>query len=214
MDEKLPWEIMDDEPENWFLRFTRYLNAGGDRSFLGVYNAERAGKGIKKALRISGAWDLRVKEFSWADRAKQYDAFLAQEDSKEWDKRRKELREKEMSLSKRLVERAEQMMQFPLARTEKSVANVDGKTVATTIVIPSGWRFIDILRTIEASDKLARLALDMETNREAIDATIGSPVDMEEARRKRWEQVAGLLPSLDDTLEVDEEEDDPDNAEE
>jgi len=198
MSNRKTWERMESEPENWFLRFTRYLNAGLNRSFLGVYNDERAERGKGKALRISGAWERRVKQFDWAERARLYDLELVRSEREEWDKRRKEHREKEMKLARKLIERAEQMLQFPLARTE-NVSQVDnGVVINQTIVNPSNWKFSDIPRVIETADKLARLAMEMETNREAIDASIGSPAEIEDIRRKRWEQISSILVDLED----------------
>jgi hypothetical protein len=98
---------------------------------------------------------------SWAQRAAAYDDWLAGEERAKWAQRRLELKEKEWNLASQLMDKAGQMLLFPVVAQEQ----VDGKTV----IMPAGWRFKDIPPVAQVASRLARLAADMHTENVSMD---------------------------------------------
>lgn len=199
-----PFHRLDTESEAWHLRFMRFCRLGPTRTLLGFFNIERAEKGLKGAREISGAFERRVTQFDWIARAQAYDRYINRREQGEWEQRRKSFRERELGIAQALIKKAEQMLQFPLAVTNQETTQEGGKTVVHTTILPARWTFSDASRIIDTADKLMRLALEMETEHQAIDATIAGPEDMEEIRRRRWEQIAPMLAALDDDDQTQE----------
>lgn len=83
------------------------------------------------------------------------EAALAAEAEK-WAQRRLEQREREYAVAERLYERALKMLEYPIERTKRD----DGKTV-----LPAGWRQVDIASVIDTATKIARLSMELETER-------------------------------------------------
>lgn len=207
------FERLPGEPANWHLRFMRYCRMGQSRALLRVFNDEQEALGKKKRLKPFGNWLLRYEQFRWKERAGAYDQWIDQREQRAWERRRKEFREREVKLADALIEKAEKMLQFPLATSRKETS-ADGVTV-TNIITPARWGMRDAAVILDTADKLMRLALMVETSREVKDVVISE--DIEDIRRKRWEQIRGELAAvLDDDLEQDGEgeadaDDDPGN---
>ncbi len=96
-------------------------------------------------------WQARI------DRAKEIDDDALQ---REWEDRRKEWKQEEWDIAASLLERAKQMLTFPVA--EVTYQNDDG---SVQIVKPAKWKPADIARFAEAASKLARLAAEMATEK-------------------------------------------------
>lgn len=162
-DERKPWDRQRDdegklEPNRWYSRFTAYRLAGPNRSLLGCVNREREQKGIKRYNSVPGAWSRAFDKWRWRERAEAWDEHRRQEDEAKWQERREELREKEWDTASKLLEKAEQMLRFPVSK-----AIVEEKN---TIIEPAGWKFRDVTAIAETASKLARLASGIETARE------------------------------------------------
>lgn len=163
-----------------------YFELGPERSLEAV--RQRLGK--SKAL--MERWSTR---FHWVDRAASFDDHLARQrqaamehaeraDVEKWATRRAEQREREWQLSERLIEKATQMLNFPLQQVEKQ----DGDKV--TIIRPARWSFADAAKLLDTAAKAARLAAEMETERTAHSVTVEQLATMsleqlEEEARKR-----------------------------
>ena len=156
--EAKPWEHQPNEPMNWYLRFKRYCRMGVSRSLLRAFNAEKAEKGHKRSLRISGAYEKRAKQFNWLDRAAAFDRHIEEREAAEWERRRIEYRKRETDLAESLIKKAEQMLQFPLATTQQKVEQDGGKTLVTNVFNPARWGMRDAAAIIDTADKLYRLA--------------------------------------------------------
>lgn len=205
------WHRLSNEPVKWYFLFTKFCRKGPTRSLLGVYNDEKVAKGQKKALRISGGFEARVKKFNWHDRALAFDVYVDRMEARDWDARRKDTIEKELDFARRLMEKASQMLQFPVATTRTEQMQDGGRTVVQTTFIPAKWNFADAARIVEAASKLQRLALDMDTARTAVDATVEQVEDIEAIRQKRWQAVASQLSEV-LSGQDDREEEDIENA--
>jgi hypothetical protein len=105
----------------------------------------------------------------WVERAREYDANLEaikaeaieEETTKEarlWAARFKKLREREFVVGERMIEKAEEMMEYPLIRTE--TRGEDGETV---IVMPADWRPVDVVAFMNAASRLIRAAVGTHT---------------------------------------------------
>jgi len=189
-----PWLKQPGEPETWYLRFHQFCRMGAGRSLLGLYNAERVTKGRKKALHASGTWRRRAVQYDWLTRASAYDRYIDKRDQAAWEKRRKDYRKRETEYAETLLKKAEQMLQFPLAKTEQETHQDGGRTVVTNVIMPARWGIRDAAQMIETADKLYRLALELETSRAITDVTVTESLD--EIRDKRWRNIEPLLPDI------------------
>lgn len=116
---------------------------------------EFKGPGGRPLVAVTAQWKTVARRFRWEDRAEAYDNYLSRMDEVRWLARREELRSKEWEVAAKLLDRAEQMLKFPLA---KSRTEADGRV---TIIEPTDWSFSDIPRVVETASKIARLAADM-----------------------------------------------------
>lgn len=103
------------------------------------------------------AWQARI------DRAKEIED---EERRKRWQERQETWREDEYGVALKLLERAKQMLTFPII--EMVNEQPDG---TVQIVKPAKWKPIDIARFAEVASKLARLAAEMETEKTKAEIT-------------------------------------------
>jgi len=112
------WARRDGESARAYYCFTKYLNAGSDRSVVSVYRQET---GNKAASRTPGAWNLWVTKFDWQSRATAYDSHLQQlatdaragansVDDKKWAERRGKVREREFLASEDLLKKVHKIL--------------------------------------------------------------------------------------------------------
>jgi hypothetical protein len=71
-----PYDRRHGEPMKWFARFQLYLDAGSDRTLLGVYKSQRNPAEIsgRKNVRVPGSWDTAFTRWEWQNRADAFDA--------------------------------------------------------------------------------------------------------------------------------------------
>ena len=160
-----PWDRQrnDDgelEPIRWYERFEGYRLMGPARSILGCYKEHVAKTSPERPIPV---WVPRP----WRDNA---DKWYWQERSESWDmeniaKRREEQaawaeewKAKEKDMAQKLLDRALDMLKFPLAEVTRT--GEDGKT---TVVMPVDWRASDVKQYAETASKLARLAAELNT---------------------------------------------------
>jgi hypothetical protein len=156
-----PWKRQAGESTLWFERFTLYRKQGTRRTLLGAVNAYKAKRSQRRTDDIPGAWRNAFAVFKWRERAQAWDDHQAAIDEARWEKRRREVRDVEWELSESLIEKARQMLQFPLATTERTQDD-NGRQV-TTIVKPARWTMRDAASVIKVSSELKRLASNMPT---------------------------------------------------
>jgi len=146
------WERQPDEPNDWFDRFCRYKLFGATRSLLRAYNEERLRKRQKKSSAAPPGWREAAKTWNWKERAEAWDAAQQQKSevrhersNRQWERRRRELRDSEWKLAERLIKQADVMLQ----RLENPISEEDFKVK---------WTMRDITQFLETADKLGRLA--------------------------------------------------------
>lgn len=107
----------------------------------------------------------------------------------EWDEVQTEHRSRMVDLGRRLLERAEEMLEVPLFREE---VEDDGQTI---VKIPVKWGPADVARYVGLADKVIRLAAEMDTSR--------ARLTVDENRAKEFAEKHGL--SADDVIKRAEE---------
>jgi len=191
MSEMMPWLKMNGEPNIWYERFSIFRRMGHTRSIIGALNKELATKGEEKQGSIPGAWSKASKRWKWKERAEAWDDHQRAVDEARWLKRRDELKQKEWELSEKLIDKAQQMLQFPLAATTREDKTVDGKVTSTTVVKPTRWTMADAARILKTASELARMSADMPTNRsEVIPADPSKSKDVIRLTDEQLERIA------------------------
>jgi hypothetical protein len=195
-----------DTPAAWAY-FQLYLEQDPPRSINEAYRVWLARKGRKLARKIGapGSWrNLSTGKapsgnplpgaLTWAERAAAWDDHLAALERNKWVERRLALKEKEWDIGEKLLEKAEQMLMFPMAIT----ASEDGQTV----IMPTKWTMRDIPAVAQAASKIARLAADMATENLSVDwreeARKAGVTDPDAIYRKLVEQFRAILAGEDD----------------
>lgn len=181
-------ETDDLEPVLWFARFEAFRLQGPSRSLVETVNRERDAKGRHRTRHSPTSWRRAYHRWRWVERAQDWDLHVAEEAEREWLRFREGWRDKERGLAEALVEKAEQMMRFPVARATRT-----GEDGAVTIVEPAGWTFATIRGLAETASRLARLASEMETDRQHVTLDMVLDVLPGELREQIVEQLAEAL---------------------
>jgi hypothetical protein len=109
---------------------------------------------------------------TWEERAQAYDDYLTQQDRLKWEQRRRELREADWQTGEKLREQAnaalDQVPQF--LKTTRRVVRAKGQPERE--VITMGLKLGEVAGAAETASKLQRLAAEMPTERQQVDATI------------------------------------------
>jgi hypothetical protein len=196
-DEERPvWERQAYETPSMWAYFRLYLDQDSPRSINAAYRTfVRIKRGEERARQIKnapGSWRSIAAgktrsgqaidgAFTWQERAAAYEDYLADQERRKWAARRQELKEREWETASKLLEKAEQMLLFPVM-----VQEVEGEN---TLIFPAKWSMRDIPTIVQAGSKIARLAADMSTENLAIDWR-------EEARREGIENPDELFRKL------------------
>lgn len=172
------WEKWPDESNAAYVAFRTYLDMGDARTTTGAY---RKGTGRKHAEVASSHWREWQVRFKWPERADAYDrmqrmselkmrAEIQRDTTVQWAERRQSTREKAFQIGQSLMEKAEQMLRFPLATAETIKETLPDGTVKTvTIVEPARWNFGTVARYVLVANQLMRLASELETGRQRVD---------------------------------------------
>lgn len=157
---KKPWDPADHEGVEAYRCFRAFLELGGARDL----DKAAAATG-KRLMTVSGY----SKRFAWYDRAKAWDAWMAQQfdigkaaekarHGAATEARRQSQVEDDWALAGALRARAAEMLAWPVFTEEK--LGVDGKTIIRN---PAKWTMRDVVAMIRLSSELGRLALGMPT---------------------------------------------------
>jgi hypothetical protein len=207
VEQPAPWERQPGEPDYWYARFTRFREMpANERTLLGAYRKERlereqrrqdANPSEFRSRSAPNAWNRAALTWDWYERCRAWDEYVvdqarqaeistAQARAADLASKRDALRGDEVEIAEQLLQRARRMLEYPLTR-QRLVTSTDanGNAIATTIVEPVKWNMGDVARLILTSDKLRRLALDMET--ETIRVDLESEA-RKMARREGWNE--------------------------
>lgn len=182
-----PWERQDGESVKAYKAFCIYRDMGQDRTIRRAHEvyADLDENTIREAPPYFLKWS---RKFKWVHRVGQYEDHMeriareAEERAVEgvstkWAQRLEAMREQEWNLAESLMERALEMLSFPLVRTKESV---DGKTIE---VYPVDWKLSDVATLAKTASMLGRMA--------AGPAALGKPED-EEKPKKQIMRIGGV----------------------
>ena len=126
-------------------------------------------RGPKGAQETSGHWKRWYRGHEWRSRAEAYDAYLDEEkrraEAQKWRKRGEDLVEEQYQLAVAMLEKARQMLNFPLVRQVVEQRDDDGKPTHITIE-PARWTFNSAARLAKIAVELGRLATGLPTKNE------------------------------------------------
>ena len=152
--EQAVWEQQEGESNLHFSWFHTFLWMGPERTIVGAYNTFEAKKSKDKQSRqqASGAWNKAAEQWHWRERSIAFDADQRIDAERRKTEARlraeRELDDREFEIRKRLIDRVEQMLNWPLVTYQSSE---DGKHVTVT---PAKWNFNTIARLIAAAEML------------------------------------------------------------
>jgi hypothetical protein len=173
------WEQQKKESGKAFEAFSEFLQLGSSRT------KEEVSKRLSKSRQIITRW---ASAHNWNRRALAYDQHIAAIQEKaiekeavreaiDWHRERARIRSEALENGKLLIDKARQMLKFPIAQTVIE----DGRT----IIKPARWSMADAAKFVETADKLQRLAAEMETS--------NSKVTIEDARETYERLIEGHM---------------------
>lgn len=167
------WLKQDFRPRNLDKAWRTYL--GKDR--------DKSGKLIHAPTAIHHAYhatDNRSKKYphsvDWPTRAAAFDAATAQEELEMWQHRRQQIRRQEWASAEALLEKAREMLEWPLY-----IRYEDG---GKTIIQPVRWSIRDIQLFLKTASELSRLAAEMETSRAKVEMVFSFSEETIQAMRE------------------------------
>jgi hypothetical protein len=177
--DQAPWKRRHTEKDDsWMAFFTYLCLPPSERSVTAAY---RELTGDKTAEGVPRRWHAWAMYHRWDERAVEYERWrrtrdqIAKEqeqaaEQKKWDDIRKAERERGLGLGRALLEKAQAMLQFPLAEVERvtEVYN-DGRAKEVQVFKPAGWNFGTVARMIAVGSKLVQLMAELDTERHRID---------------------------------------------
>jgi hypothetical protein len=90
----------------------------------------------------------------------------------EWSSRRSRIRERAYQLGTQIMEKAEEMLAFPLEQTTETVheeVDADGvHIVHQRVVMPTKWALRDVAAFAKTADDMVRLAAEMPTSHQKV----------------------------------------------
>ena len=189
------WDRRPGERNLWYDRFTKYRLQGPDRSLLNVYNLWRTEKGKVARNNAGGAWNRRYRDDDWKARAEAWDAYQRELQEEEWQRRQEAHREDEWRTRTAMLDKAEQMLKFPLAQVSRDTQVSDsGQVLHVTEVHPAQWRFSDIPRFLDTASALGRRASGLPKEQQSIDIlTAGESLNREQLSDGDRRSIIGAL---------------------
>lgn len=203
--DRMPWYPLENEPAVDYLYFKAFLDMGVTRTTRVVSGVVGVGVAVLNGLSRSNRWD---------DRASAYDQhildieFRAREDEvrsqgAHWETRRSEIREKAFTNANSLIDKALEMLDYPLesvTETYQDVVEEGSNQVHRTVNVvrsPVRWSMRDAASILKTANELQRLAADLSTNNtkvtiedkrvqltvQLIQAKIGGGLTLDEVKR-------------------------------
>lgn len=122
-------------------------------------------------------WSFR---YEWVKRVDRWDEIKAAEDEAQWDEYRRELIHAEQRMSRLLMEKAQEMIAFPLSEVELTTRKKEGEEgeeeEIVQVTLPVKWRMADVPRLADTASKLGRLASGLSTERKEIEFKDDAPL--------------------------------------
>lgn len=155
-----PWEQQPNEPKEAFLLFQKYLNLGITRTLRKLYLQTCRDSKTEPANKVPNRVKELAEKHDWVRRAFAYEESIINEDARHKAIRRAELREEEYAIARQMIDKAKDMLKFPLQQVTYT-----GENNQVTIINPADWRLTDVVALVKAASELSRLSLDMSQGR-------------------------------------------------
>ena len=161
------WTRRPGETATAYAAFCAYRDLGPGRSLDAAY---AQAKGLQKGdKRASGNFQRWRRDHAWKNRAEAYDAYLdeqkRQAEAQKWRQRGEDLVEEQYKIAVAMLEKARQMLNFPLVRQTVEQTGEDGRPVRV-IIEPARWSFNSAARLAKIGVELGRLATGLPTKNE------------------------------------------------
>ena len=136
-----------------------------------------------------------MRNNDWRSRAEAFDAFLdeakRQAEVEKWKQRGEELAEQQWAFAMAMLEKAQQMLAFPLvAQRAEQTAEQTGEEQATIKVTiePARWNFSSAARLAKVAVELGRLACGLPTKHEQ---SVHFEIDPSQLTDEQLERIIG-----------------------
>lgn len=170
--DRMPWYPLDDEPAVEYLYFKAFLDMGPTRTTRAVSSIVGVGTAILNGLARTNEWEKRSDAY---DKHILDIEFRAREEQvrlqgADWESRRSEIRERAFTNSNSLIEKAIEMLGFPLESVTETYQDivVEGTNQINRIVnitkSPVKWSMRDAATLLKTANELQRLAADLSTS--------------------------------------------------
>ena len=166
------WTRRPGETATAYACFCTYRDLGPARSLdAACHQSLGPQKGHKRATRkrAPGYWRRWYRNNDWRSRAEAFDAFLdeakRQAEVEKWKQRGEQLAEKQWAVAMALLEKAQQMLAFPLVAQTIEQTGEEETAIEVTIE-PARWNFGSAARLAKVAAILGRLACGLPTKRE------------------------------------------------
>lgn len=171
-----PWEQQPDESTLWYSRFELFLALPAhNRRILKAYrqwadadNKQRVLEGKSEILRkmrtFPSSWDRQSIYWRWRERADLKERSDRTERQARHRQRLLELEEVEWKTGKALVDRAKEMVEYPLVTQTTSD---DGKII---IIKPASWTAADAARYLSVGSEITRKAIGADVTADPLTA--------------------------------------------
>jgi hypothetical protein len=170
-----PWLPGANEPVFHYYLFKYYLDQGPARTVERVQEEFKYALHKIKALAVEREWDRRCHQYEthMAELEFRGREVIATANAEEWERRRGHIRESAFHNAERLIDKAVEMLKFPLETVTESEIEMEGEDgqaqiVKTVVHTPARWNMRDAAALLKEANQLQRLAADMSTSNTAI----------------------------------------------
>ena len=159
------WEQQLQEKPKHYEWFVAYLQLGPKRNVTQAYNNWRIRErpDLRPKSAASATWHEASHTYNWRERAEAYDRYILEDSVNQIEDQHKAIRVKQMELAHKMVNKASQMLDFPLASTTTK----DGKTT----VEPTEWGMRDAAALGESATRLSNFAAGVKGGEVVINNT-------------------------------------------
>ncbi len=176
-----PTTQLESESNKAYEAFRNYLGMGRQRTHRKVAQQLRTSATNIHHMARRYKWRERISSSMLEDRQIEQGAkaVAALETARDLEARQKQVENDALELSEKFIDKLREMLRFPVvtARKTKTEESEDGKVTHTHITYqPAKWTFADIIRIMQGTDALRRLALDMPLGRHEVTGKDGAPL--------------------------------------
>lgn len=157
------WDQQPGESDIAYKTFRRWLLMTPERNVDEAYRKE-IDKEYHRKKRVHAPQEIVEAAKGWDERAREWDIEQARRDTFYWQAQRREIRTNEYAVSKALMNRAKEMLDWPIYQDEVTETTDDNGQQITIIRKPAKWAFRDVSGMVKVASEIQRLAAEMESS--------------------------------------------------